>query len=298
MLLLDVIKKTIDEALQDIIVKGKIGSNLERDLKRKLQERLAGLSCDEWKREIAMWRLSEIVRSERSQGNRVVVVEAVLDDRGLVGASTGVLASVLEVGVVWDYIADLPLVPGSTVKGAVRSLLLSHCASLGGEDDRVRCLEAVSALLGWTESPADLGEVASLLGLEGDVVKKVASISGGGLLTFHDSHLLCEGNGGLLEPWVITPHYRDAETEYDAKPVPVEHVVLRRGLKGYFVVGIRRDALRYLSELRSLIEGKGCSGFSCLTFLAKIITATLSSGVGARTTRGYTRFRVVKVLMG
>ncbi len=267
-------------------------------LKKRVQKRISDeIVCEEWKTRIIENRVKELVRGELSLGNAVVAIEAVLEDAGLVGTSSGVLNAVLEVGVSWDHLIDLPFIPGSSLKGAFRNTLLALCTTnLRKHNDGETCLRHLADLLGWLEGAYDISQVANLLGLEEEKVKEIAEeAEHAGLLIFHDTYLLCNEAGRLLEPWVITPHYRDAETEYDARPVPVEHVVLAPGLRGVFVVGVRKEAKSHLNKLSELLLGRGCSGRGCLVFLSQLVGAALASGVGARTSRGYSRFRVERV---
>ncbi len=310
--LLDAIRRVSEEVLRHIEwhglrrVRTKNGEiDAKQLLKRRLQELLSRLGCDEWKVEMVKWRLREIIEGEKRLGRRVLIFHVKLADVGLVGTSAGVLAAALEVGVTWDHVLDLPLLPGSTVKGAARSLALLKCARLRSEEKRLECLELVSMLFGWVErpTPSELEELSRLLKLGKGGVESVARKAyGAGLLTFHDAHLLCNEEGRLLEPWVITPHYRDARTEYDAQPTPVEHVVLARGLRGRLVVGVDPKALDAAASLSKLLSeerlAERCEGEDCLAFLAGLVAAALSSGVGARTSRGYSRFTVERVEAG
>ncbi len=291
---------SVTEKLASEFANGKLAlSDFKQQLKTRVQEALAGLRCSEEQRRLLERRVHDVIEGELRVGNSVVALEAVLEDRGLVGASSGVLNAVLEVGLAWDHLLDLPLVPGSSFKGAVRSLLLQLCATRVQRDKRSECLGHVAGLLGWLPGVYDIEQVVRLLGLKAGEVEEIAKRHAhAGLLVFHDAHLVCNnGNneGRLLEPWVITPHYRDAVTEYDARPVPVEHVVLAPGLRGVFVVGVKRDAENHLKGLAKLLGVRDCSGRTCLVFLSQLLGAALASGVGARTSRGYSRFSVEKV---
>ena len=299
----------LEHALRGLEALAGARGKLTPDFKRGLQRELASrVRCGGEKLSLVSWRLGEIVRGELSLGRDVVLVEAVLEDRGLVGASGGPLSAVFEVGLAWDYVFDLPLVPGSTVKGAFGSLVLLNCAGLTGEERRLECLRHLVGLTGSTGSPrrSVVEETAGLLGLKSNVVEEVLKKDkdegghGVGSLVFHDAHLVCgERDNTILEPWVITPHYRGARSEYDAQPTPVEHVVLRQGLRGVFAVALEPRAHRHLRGLHGLLAGgQPCGRRRCLEFLASLLAAALQSGVGARTSRGYSRFRVEAVRFG
>ncbi len=278
------------------------GSRIIALKKSELQKQLAkSVKCNEQKRHLVEWRLSEIIQGEKSLGRRILRIDAALDDKGLVGTSSGLLAAALEVGLAWDYVLDLPLISGSTVKGAFTNLVLLNCARLNSRENKLACLKALSGLTGWTGTPrpSEVNEVAGLLGLNKEDVLDVAHMSyGRGGLIFHDVHLICNPGEQLLEGWVITPHYKGVDDEYDVKPTPIEHVVLRPGLKGSFIIGVEKKAFAHLSALRELLGGGRCQDGSCLAFLASLMIATLSSGVGARTSLGYSRFTVERILLG
>ncbi len=273
----------------------------ERLKKTIVESVFACVKCTRWRREAALWHAEEAIRGELGLGRGVVVIEAKLESEGLVGTSSGLLHAALEVGISWDYVIDVPLVPGPTVKGAVRSTFLAECANIHGRDSRLECLRRVATLFGWTQEPpkADVESTSALLGIDEVAVRNIASeTAGSGLLYFHDVRLVCDDSmegEPMLEPWVITPHYRDAESEYDVQPRPVVHLIVRPGLRGLFVVGVEPGALEHLKAIASITGWGPCSGRACVGLLADAMEAALVSGVGARTSRGYSRFRPVRV---
>ncbi len=204
------------------------------------------------------WRDS-LKESSESQAAGIIVVDAktVEGSRFLVGSSSGVLRTVFEVGLAWDYMFDLPYIPGSSLKGAMRA--------------------SAEALLG----DGDL--VSYLFGSEKNSRRKFA-----GCLEVFDAYPV-EAPNGLLDLDVITPHYYEGgnvkESEIEAQPIPVVHVSIAPGVKFRFIIAHRcsEDVLKRLSEaLRSIgVEAQGMGA------LAALLGAALLSGVGARTGKGY-----------
>ncbi len=285
------------------------------EFKRSVAEVLSNrMVCSREKVETINGIVEEVVEAERSLGRRVVVLEVELSSIGLVGTSSGMLYTLLEVGLTWDLVIDAPFVPGSGLKGAVRDVMIHNCARMP-QAARPACLEYTLRLMG-VAAPAgripEAGEVAKLLWLDErrveDVYRRVGSFTTAdgrlipvgqeGLIVFHDLYLCREGLKPL-EGWVLTPHYsRDkAVDEYHAEPVPVVHLVLRPGLTGRLVVGVEPGAEQVLERLLELYTRHlrlRLSG-DPYEFLVYVLAATLYRGVGARTSRGYTRLRVKSV---
>ena len=301
----DTLLKKLDSVVQEIIKELAEGKaiDLRKELKERVIHELSELRCREWQERVVSERIRDIVRGELALGKRVVVLEARLCDHGLVGVGSGILNAIFEIGISWDYVLDLPLIPGSSVKGVFRRCVAGLCSELSSVKDKIECLESLIALTGWIEKPreSELYELSSLLDIQPRDVVEIAKRSyGAGLLHFHDTYLLCGESGKLLEPWIINPHYhRDVRTEYDVAPNPVIHLVLASDLRGVFIVAVEGKALDYLVKLSSILPRRvsSCSGRTCLAFLAQLLAATLSSGIGARTSRGFSRFRVEKVYL-
>lgn len=283
----------LNKVIEDLLKSARL-ENLRKELKKSIMKELTRLSCREWQKELVAERIRDIVRGELLLGRHVVVLEAKLGSPGIIGMGSGVLATILEVGLAWDYVVDLPLISGSAFKGAFRDTAIQLCAR--GARDKLKCLEEVIALLGRSAGAGDAEDIAKVLEVDNESVRNIVRGSASrGLLVFHDTYLICGESGKLLEGWVITPHYEKAGNEYEVKTVPVQHVVLASGLYGVFIVGVDVSALNHISKLRELLGEGSCSGKTCLAFLSHILAATLASGVGARTSRGYTQFGVVRV---
>jgi len=185
--------------------------------------------------------------------------------RLLVGASSGVLQGVFEVGLAWDHVLDLPYIPGSSLKGAMRAsaeahLKDSHEDVFGGEG-RAGCLTVFDAYP---------------VGLPGGRA------------------------GALLEPDVVTPHYYEGGvvrgSELEAKPVPVVHVSIAPGVVFRFVA-VHQCSGEVLQRLSRALAGKGINA-SGEAALAALMAAALFNGVGARTGKGYGILKPERVAFG
>ncbi len=310
MTLLGVLNKFAEEYLK------KLGEY--RETKYRPREREERSYRDEWKRELienlsklefdcgkASMLLKEVVNGELSLKRAVIVIYASLSSKGLVGIGSGILFSVLEIGLSWDYVLDLPVIPGSAVKGATRNLTLDLCANLRDNEARHKCFEFVVRLFGWVESPSE-SEVRELelLGFDKSYIINIAKkgLGGQGLVVFHDAYPVADkppGKCTLLEPLVITPHYgSDVEDEYNVKPNPLPHLALKEGSMFGFIVSYDENAKKCLEAVMKFVGGQlGIKVNDHIVFLSHLVAAALRQGVGARTSKGYTSFEVKRIIL-
>jgi len=256
--------------------------NRKPSLLHEIGESLAALTVEAQRSKIPLAKrlLEEQAKGLASTGYRVVVVEARLRSRGLVGAGGGPLATVFEVGLSWDLLLDLPYVPGSSFKGAVSAFAeaLAGCsrAERGCSEDK---LKALQLLFGDAARRRDTGSEAIA-----------------GALLFLDAYPVAPGRrGALVVPAVITPHYhRGGEPtryEYEARPVPVQHVVLAPGTVFQFIAALPEDKVEDVAQALASL-GINTSSGSAEIGVAALITSALASGIGARTTKGYGVFEL------
>ena len=265
---------------------------LEKELrpswKTKIIEEAKKLTSNQDKCYHAREWLDDVVRGLLSAGDSILVVDAVLESKGLVGASSGPLYAVLEVGVSWDYLRDLPYIPASSIKGATRVVALLKCLTGGGsKEELMACIEAVAELLG-NASGEEVKLVREALEEAGlgeakikEVVKKLEEARVG-LLHFYDAYPV-ECGRNLLEPYVITPHYPDKVDEYSASPSPIPHLVLAPGNVFRFIVSYSGEAVKSLDKL---VKGKKPQAA-----IAALLVSSLQTGVGARTSLGFSIFK-------
>ncbi len=243
------------------------------------------------KLKLARSLLEEIVKALKLTGSCVLVVNAKLRYKGLFGSSQGLGESVFEVGLSWDPLLDLPFIPGSSFKGAVRSfcfnLLVSRKVEAGRAD------ELCSVLFG------NSGE------------------SGGfaGTVSFLDALPISPGaRGGVLSPEVLNPHYNalsnpNLRMELDVNPKPILHLCVDEGVKFRFIAYVPRRAenllgsklLRRLEELISNLKIEVAedlsASYKAILATAFLVGGALKLGVGARTLKGYGRFEVEEVII-
>ena len=216
-----------------------------------------------------------------------VVVEARLLYRARPGS--GQPPPPLELGVVLHPVWLVPYIPGSSVKGALRSLLYSllveHLGERGVEEsDARRSAERC---------------VAAFFGRSSD-----NALAGVGGVVAYDAYPVRPGVRGLLVIGdVVTPHYggdRVVEMEHQAEPRPAQGVSVAEGTVFRFLVGVDADYVaerlrgeegRCLGVLRGL--GLGEVPGSITFFVAGLLSDVLSYiGIGGKTTRGYGVFEV------
>ncbi|MCD6487673.1 MAG: type III-B CRISPR module RAMP protein Cmr6 [Desulfurococcales archaeon] len=167
----------------------------------------ANVVCQRTKR-----MFDDIEQAYRHSGYEVITFEAKLEERGLFGASQPFGIILFEVGLEFDPYLNAPVIPGSSVKGSVRSVW--------------------RALFG--ENEEDIEDY----------------IFGGpqrmGVCMFHDGYPIEAGkNGYLLYPDVLTPHYmkegRDILKEHEAEPSPLVYLTVAPKTVFKFIIAIPKD---------------------------------------------------------
>jgi len=181
---------------------------VEKEIKSRLDKRVETLGKDELKRVIlerlvslsktgnenamssCKEHLSAIFEAYETLGRRVAYFEAKLLSRGLFGASQTFGESIFELALEFDPFFNVPVIPGSSIKGALRSVWKYP---KGGDE--------VEELFGTTEHS--------------------------GLLIFSDAYPVKPGRGGfLLYPDIINPHYyKDGEDVLDESKVETTPIV-------------------------------------------------------------------------
>ncbi|MCE4602281.1 MAG: type III-B CRISPR module RAMP protein Cmr6 [Desulfurococcales archaeon] len=237
--------------------------------------------------------IDSIVDGFADAGYGVAVFDVVLESRALAGVSGGLLRVVFEVGLDWDLLLDVPVFRGSSLKGAVAGYIESLLVEK--YEDVCECSRGYSHDCVRRTCPE--GDIASRL--FGFTPEKCAGC-GRGLLLFSDMYPVSPNSDGLLVmPHVITPHYyrggEVVEYEYEAEPVPIQHVVIAPGSRWRFVVAYdhsdKEELLGYLDRAVKLVDGGGVSwvgeGVGVL-----VMAALANGGIGARTTKGYGLFRL------
>ena len=216
---------------------------------------------------------------------RAYVVRAIVDSP--VVAGRGFMDLVTEYGLAWDPVLDLPYIPASEFKGAIRSLLARAAmaaAKAGAFRDSLD-------LLGKARGRVLAKEERDLIGglLDDPVVEAGEEHAGWIVLT--DAYPVEAPGGRPVELLVLTPHYTpDVRQEYEVRPKPVRYVGIARGTALEFAVGVTERGLGALGSI------SGSLGLSAEPeeLLKSLISDALGAGVGRRTNRGMGRMRVIE----
>ncbi len=226
--------------------------------------------------------VEERVRAAELIGAQVLVVDARLTYRGLFGSSGGMGESIFEVGMSWDPVLDLPIIPGSSIKGATRAFCEDLLVSKGA--GRGSASEVCATLFGKSGEGGYVGVVAFA-----DALPVKAG--------------LC---GGVIDADIINPHYNaltneSLKTELDVMPVPVLHLCVCEGTVFRFLAyvpkrvdtwdeGLAKD----IEELRTRLGIKLPESLSlpakAILLMSALLGGALRVGIGARTLKGYGRF--------
>jgi len=189
-------------------------NQLLKKLVRLLKEQ-ADVICQRTRR-----LLDDVEQAYKYTKHEVISFEAKLEERGLFGVSQPFGIIPFEVGLEFDSHLNAPIIPGSSIKGIIRSAWLA----LFGDDEK----EAENYLFG--------------------------NIERAGVCIFHDSYPIEAGrNGYLLYPDVLTPHYvrggRDFLEEHEVEPSPVVYLTVAPETVFKFIVAIPEDVSKRLQEM-------------------------------------------------
>mgnify|MGYP001772884827 CR=1 FL=1 len=245
------------------------GNDITERVKREVME--TALKYDfTSKVSLANAYMDEVVTALKSMGLSGVDVRGEVSTKLLSGPASGFLKLVYEVGMHWDPVMDLPFIPGSSIKGVMRSNALELCEDKGqGVKD---CVKVVLDVFGAGEGP----------GPEGVNVEAKA-----GEIIVTNAYPVELSDNMLFTGDIVNPHYykdgKPVTDEYDVEPVPITSLAIRKGVKFRFVVGVRK--VKGLKEVAKALFGYELDKPSEFIFL--LLTYSLSRGVGARTSRGY-----------
>ena len=258
------------------------------------------------KMKVAGEHVREVARAMRSTHGRAYLARARVTSPIVAGRSFLDLA--LEYGIAWDPVLDIPYLPASEMKGAVRSVAM-----------RAGILEALTGTRGDVRTPAP--SLMAALDVTGrgtghPLTKdefKLLSKSNGDLLTddeleallnpsledgqvggiqLSDAYPVSAPNGLPLELLVLTPHYTpDVRQEYEVSPNPIKYLGIGRGTELEFAVGVSSEGWavldRFAAELKLNLDPKAA--------LEKLLSDALDLGVGRRTNRGMGRMKLLSL---
>jgi len=192
----------------------------------------------------------ELLREAYGQKHRSKILYVQLVERGIFGASQDFAKYLFEVGLEMDPYMNVPVIPASSIKGAVR-----------------RAYETLQPGKGWPPPEKVFG--TSKPNEEGGEI---------GAIIFTDGYPVKAGRDGyVLYPDVLTPHYPDdLMGELDHDPQPISHLSIAPETCFGFVIAYRRDVVT--DEI-----------------LNRTIELAIHTGIGAKTSTGYGRFRLTEV---
>ncbi|BCU70043.1 type III-B CRISPR module RAMP protein Cmr6 [Stygiolobus caldivivus] len=243
-----------DEDITEAVKKEVMKTALEYDFTSKV--RLANAYMD------------EVVTALKSMGLSGVDVRGEVSTKLLSGSAAGFLKLIYEVGMHWDPVMDLPFIPGSSIKGVMRSNALDLCMGKGQGVEE--CIKVVLDVFGSGEGLGGLNTEAKA----GEVI-----VTNAYPVELSDN-MLFTGD-------IVNPHYfkdgRPVTDEYDVEPVPISSLAIRKGVKFRFVIGVKE--VKGLKEVAKSLFGYELDKPSEFIFL--LLTYSLSMGLGARTSRGY-----------
>lgn len=231
--------------------------------------------------------LDEVVNGFKELHYGVVDVKAKVKYRLISGVASGFFKTVFEVGLNYDPILDVPYIPGSTVKGVLKSNAIELC---GRDFD---CITNVLKLFGVSEGEAvdnfDRSKDYYLINFG----RRPRFDEGSeGLIIVSDSYPV--SGGKLLEGDVINPHYTDPnKTEYDIQPIPIIFLSVRGDVVFRFIVGVKKKSADPIAKSlgKALFNIDGVDATSLMFML---LSYSLMTGVGAKTSRGYSVFDIVE----
>lgn len=268
--LITLIQYYVDKLLENLGNKSKIN-----EIKREIVKTLTSCSFSR-NMEIANRSLDEGVNALRNSGYCVLDVTARTTEKLYVGVSEiSPFYLFFETGLVWNLALNLPYIPGSVIKGVLRSYMIDLC------NKNYECMSYVYEIFGVPERETHKDENAEVYvtGLD----------TSSSLVVALDSYPI--GGERLLAGDIITPHYfkggKVVKNEYEVEPVPSLRVAINEGVTFRFVIGIHQDALPLFQDWASYLGYKSGG----MSFLLPLFYA-FKQGIGAKTSRGYGEFKL------
>lgn len=255
-------KGKIEREIQEQIVKKAILTNfLKARINSKLNEIKNALLLHYEVREVEIRALSKV----------------------LVGVSESFGKIIFEVGLHFDFIMNVPYIPGSTIKGAVSSAAfdLLYEETLKKELEKEKDMEKA-------QKKAKEYAESECRRLFGGLWREEQSI---GLIGFSDAYPIESGeNGFILYPDVMTPHYTEyISTELDVMPIPIVHLTIAPGTKFKFYVFYKRKKGKRELSISDFVDSPTPDK---LGLVDKSLLYAFIRGVGARTSLGYSKFEI------
>lgn len=260
------------------IIYEKVGLD-KREISRRKQQLLENLAeasrvAFNHSKHVVLTLLENVKEALITNGFRIKIVKAKLSSRGLIGVGEIFGKMLFEVGLSFNPILNIPFIPGSSLKGAIRAAYQELYLRYFGEENKDVCEE----------------ECRRIFGEPGRSV---------GIVGFTDAYPVEAGEKGfILYPDVMTPHYGESvQTELDVQPNPIVYLTVAPGTVFQFYVFWRNRG-----ERRVRIGMGPKADFSPsskpilddLALLDRAILYSMKTGVGAKTSLGYSSFEVIE----
>lgn len=257
-----------------LMIDKQLNKDIEKE-KRSLLEKIvksASLNVEKTNK-----KLEEIKIALTCCGYEVKQVDIKSLSRVLVGSSETFGKVPFEVGLCFDPLMNVPYIPGSTIKGAVRSATfdilyneeLNKGASIKEVEEKINneCNKIFGGMIGKTQSV--------------------------GLIGFTDAYPIKTGeNNLLLYPDLMTPHYSEkVETELDVKPNPIIYFTIAPKTEFSFFMFYKREREGRKLSLSELLENLEKDP---LGIVDRGLLYAFIRGVGAKTAVGYSIFEVLR----
>ena len=221
-----------------------------------------------------------------------VYLEFKTDSELIPGSTSGLGYLIFDIGLSWDPVFDVPYMPGSSLKGVVRSTAYEF-------------LRRIYRNKGEEEIEAKLENVFGKSGEDGMM----------SCLIFNDAYPMIDGEAPMREILVediINPHYNaevsGIKTELDVEPTPILHLVIRKGVKFSTIISVSNSFSGQSSPLRPEeerevrkiakelgVDKEGPIESVIIRLLAFLLGGASSLGIGGRTLKGYGKFSIQKL---
>ena len=191
---------------RNILVKKIVKKNEEYvKLKQQLMEKIVKLSSYYF---ISDEYFEELKKALNHTCKAVWKVKMALISRGIVGMSESFGQIPYEIGISFHPIFNVPYIPSSTIKGAVRNA----GEELGHKNEEIKDM------------------IEKLFGTQNNI----------GIIGFTDAFPIESEIKYILYPDIITPHYSKAKSELDVNPNPLAHLNIAPGTVFMFLVYARK----------------------------------------------------------
>ena len=198
-------------------------------------------------------------------------IQMKLTYRGSFGVSSTFGQIPFEVGLYIHPYFNVPYIPASSIKGAIRNAYYYYLVNHENEN-RDKADDECNRLFGDSNFA--------------------------GLVGFTDAFPIQEGeNGYILYPDIINPHYKDAKNEMEVEPKPIIFLTVAPGTIFKFYMYIIKEGEKEKRKIeigaKKDLAAKPIPDMEKLGKLDLALLYGLSMGIGAKTALGYSQFVVI-----